>query len=132
MTQEKKVQIGILAPSAQVPQIELNLGVEKLKNEGFKVKVHPQCRRSHLFFAGTDQERADAFADYAYDPEIDVIWSARGGHGSIRLLPFLEKMTRSRGRPPHKLFIGYSDSTSIMESPISLSRSVYVRVKCGL
>ncbi len=108
-------RVGIVAPSSKIPQVELSLGVEKLRHEGFKVSIHPQCRKKHLFFAGTDEERARAFFDYAKDPNIDVIWCARGGHGAIRLLPLLERMSREEGVPSKKLLVGFSDVTILME-----------------
>ena len=109
------MKIGIIAPSSQVPQVELALGVEKLKDAGFQVYVHPQCRKSHLFFAGNDELRAQALYDSAQNPELDVLWCARGGYGAIRLLPLLEKLTEEKGVPPFKLIIGYSDITALME-----------------
>ena len=118
----KKVHIGIVAPSSKVPQVELTIGVEKLIQEGFYVHVHPQCKKSHLFFAGTDQERAEAFYEYAQSPKIDVVWCGRGGHGALRVLPLLEEMTQRQGIPKKKLLIGYSDSTGLME---------YVRTRWG-
>jgi muramoyltetrapeptide carboxypeptidase len=107
--------IGIIAPSSKVPQIELEIGVERIQREGFLVQVHPQCRKEHLFFAGTDEERAQAFFEFAKDPEISVLWCARGGHGAIRLLALLEKLTQQEGIPSKKLLIGYSDATALME-----------------
>ncbi len=107
--------IGIVAPSSKVPQIELKLGVAKIREKGFLVKVHPQCKKSHLFFAGTDDERAQAFMEYAYDPEISVVWCARGGHGSLRLLPLLDQIAKKTGNPSKKLLMGYSDITALME-----------------
>ncbi len=115
-------QIGIVAPSSKVPQVELNLGVKKIRDSGFQVRVHPQCKKSHLFFAGKDEERTSAFLDYAKDPEISVIWCARGGSGAIRLLPELDRWRPSQRTPQRKLLIGYSDSTVLME---------YVRQRWG-
>ena len=118
----RRLKIGVVAPSSQVPAIELKLGLDALKAEGFRLKVHPQVRKSHLFFAGTDEERARAFFDYAVDPQIDAIWCARGGYGALRVLPLLEKMTAERGIPERKLLIGYSDATILLE---------YVRARWG-
>jgi muramoyltetrapeptide carboxypeptidase len=107
--------IGIVAPSSRVPQVELKLGVELLENEGFEVKVHKQCSRHFRYFAGTDEERAQAFADYALDPEINVLWCARGGYGAMRLLPRIQALTRGKNIPKNKLLVGYSDATAIFE-----------------
>jgi muramoyltetrapeptide carboxypeptidase len=118
----QKLSIGIVAPSAKVPKIELKLGLEKLRAEGFAVDVHPQCAKSHLFFAGTDEQRAQGFFDFAQSSKYSVIWCARGGHGAIRVLPILERMALEQGLPGKKLLIGYSDSTALME---------YVRCEWG-
>jgi len=109
-------RIGIIAPSAKLAQAEFAVGVAFLRSRGFKVSVHPQCKRSHLFFAGTDEERAGAFYDYAMSPDIDVLWAGRGGYGAFRTLAVLERLEKERGKPqPGKLFVGYSDSTALME-----------------
>jgi len=115
MLSQEKICIGVVAPSSKVPQVELRLGIEKLEREGFFIRLHPQCNKSHLFFAGTDEDRAQAFLDYAYDSNLDVLWCARGGHGALRLLPLLEKATQERGIPPKKLLVGFSDITALME-----------------
>ncbi len=111
-----KIQkIGIIAPSSIVPKIELTLGVKKIIQEGFQVDIHPQCWKKYLFFAGTDSERAGAFFEYASNPDYFALWCARGGYGSMRLLPLLEKMTQIQGKPQKKLLIGHSDATALME-----------------
>ncbi|MCM2280151.1 MAG: LD-carboxypeptidase [Oligoflexia bacterium] len=108
-------RIGIVAPSSKVPQVEFQLGIEQLRQAGFEPRIHPQCRKSHLFFAGTDEERARAFFEFAEEPALDALWCARGGYGAIRILPLLEKLEREKGRPPRKLLIGYSDATALMD-----------------
>ena len=115
MKTKRTQRIGIVAPSSKVPRVELKMGVERIREEGFKVDVHSQCYRSHLFFAGTDQERAAAFFEYAKSPDHSVIWCARGGHGTTRLLPLLQKLALDSGMPQKKLLVGYSDSTALME-----------------
>lgn len=108
-------RIALVAPSSVVSKVELSLGLERLREEGLSARVHPQCRSKHLFFAGSDEERARAFYDSAVDESVGVLWAARGGSGSARILPILEKMTAERGVPDRKLFVGYSDSTLLLE-----------------
>ena len=103
------MRIGIIAPSSPCGQVELELGVERLARDGFDVIVHPQCARRHFTFAGTDDERAGALCELAYDGDIDAIWCARGGYGAARLLPMLETMTAERGVPPRD-FAGRHDN----------------------
>ncbi|OFZ18589.1 MAG: hypothetical protein A2X94_01470 [Bdellovibrionales bacterium GWB1_55_8] len=116
------LRVGIVAPSFQVPQAEFELGLEKLREENWFFKVHPQCRRAYRYFAGTDEERAQAFFEYAQDPSIDIVWCARGGYGAARILPYLERLVAKNGLPPRKLLAGYSDSTALLE---------YVRSRWG-
>ena len=109
------VSIGIIAPSSVVPQDELKRGVSRLESQGFVVSTHPQCRKKHLFFAGSDEERAQAFFDFASDPQFSVLWCARGGYGAIRLIPLLDRLTLARGVPSQKTLVGYSDVTVLHE-----------------
>lgn len=108
--------IGVVAPSSVVPAHELALAVERLRAAGLEVRVHPQTRRRHRFFAGTDAERADAFLEFARDPAIRVIWCGRGGSGAIRTLDELRRRLGDGPKPPAgKLLVGYSDATVLME-----------------
>ena len=94
----KPISVGIVAASSTVPKVEFEIGVEHLRAAGFEVTTHPQVLEQHFTFAGTDERRAQAIYEYATDPNIDVIWMARGGYGAGRLLPILEQMTRKPGK----------------------------------
>lgn len=112
---KQPLNVGVIAPSSVVPPVELAIGLEHLESLGFHVQVHPQVKKKHLFFAGTDEERAQAILDYAFHPEIDLLWCARGGYGAQRLLPLLEEKTLQKGIPEQKLLVGFSDITALME-----------------
>lgn len=89
---------------------EVKIAEERLKSVGFKVKVDPTCYSHYGFFAGTDEERANALNRAFADPEIDGIWCIRGGYGCIRLLELLDWDMIAQ-HP--KAFIGYSDITTL-------------------
>lgn len=108
-------RLGIFAASSVVPMVEFERGVNHLRASGFEPIVHPQVSRHHFTFAGTDEERAAAIVEYAFDPTLPVLWAARGGYGAGRLLPLLEALTVRRGVPPRKLLVGYSDITVLHE-----------------
>jgi len=98
------------------------MGLQVLKDAGVTFRVHRQVKKKHLFYAGTEEERAQAFFDFAVDASISVLWCARGGYGAGQLLRFLDRMTAEHGIPEKKLLVGYSDASSLME---------YVQAKWG-
>jgi muramoyltetrapeptide carboxypeptidase len=105
------MKIAIVAPSSVVPRVEVEVSAKRLRSEGFDVDIYAQCRKRHLFFAGTDDERVEAFLSAAQDPAVDIVWAGRGGYGAARLLDGLKKAKRI---PVGKLFVGYSDSTALL------------------
>lgn len=100
-----------------VPPYEFELGLDRIRGAGFEVQVHPQCYKKHLFFAGTDFERAEAFLEMAMDPwSIDIIFGVHEADMGpivfyLFLMEFLGGVTQL---PPRKLLAGYSqhDRTS--------------------
>lgn len=110
------MKVGVVAPSAAVAWTEVQVGVARLKKQGFEVVVHPNVKKRHMFFAGTDEERARSLYDMARDPSIDVVWCARGGYGAARMLAYLKSWSLTEGRPPlGKLLVGLSDITALTE-----------------
>jgi muramoyltetrapeptide carboxypeptidase len=61
------------------------------------------------YLAAPDAERAAMLVDALRDPSIAAIFCARGGYGTMRLLPRLPYETLSRP----KLVVGYSDITAL-------------------
>src|SRR5439155_8874626 len=81
-----------------------------------EVTTHPQVRKHHFIYPGSDEERAGALYDLACDDNIDILWAARGGYGAGRILPILDRLTRECGKPKRaKLLVGYSDVTVLHE-----------------
>lgn len=106
------MNISVVGLSSVVPLQFLDKGIRILQREGFDVKLHPQTKKKHLFFAGTHEDRAQAFLDLAYSDDVDIIWCARGGYGANHLLPYIADATQQRGVPEKpKLIVGYSDPT---------------------
>ncbi len=114
--------VGVVAPSSPAPLVELEIGANRLIDAGFEVFFHPQVKCVEGLFAGSDTERALAFLDYAFDPDLGVIWAARGGYGAIRIRPILDEVFEKAGRPEKKTLVGFSDATVLLE---------YVRKKWG-
>jgi muramoyltetrapeptide carboxypeptidase len=64
------------------------------------------------YVAGPASVRTAAWLRAWNDPSIAALIAARGGYGSVQLLPALEQAGVGQGVP--KAFIGYSDNTSIL------------------
>ena len=78
---------------------------------GFKVKYSRSIFKKYYHFAGRDKERAEQINDMFADKSVRAIFCAKAGHGSFRVLPYLDKEI-IRKNP--KIFIGYSDITMLL------------------
>jgi len=91
-----------------VPPEALERGVAALRARGFRVLLgeHAGDRRGHL--AGEDRDRAADLHAMFVREDVDAVLCARGGSGSIRLLPHLD-WDLLAAHP--RVFLGYSDVT---------------------
>jgi muramoyltetrapeptide carboxypeptidase len=100
--------LGIIAPASPPPPDQLDAGAAALERLGYRVVFGAHTRERYGHLAGRDEDRAaDLQAMFARE-DVDGIICARGGSGSIRLLPHLD-FAAIRARP--KVFVGYSDVT---------------------
>ena len=79
-------RVGIVAPAGCVGEEALHLGIAAIKAEGFEVEVaaHVYDRKGYL--AGDEKRRALELKNFFQRSDIDGIFCARGGFGSIQLL----------------------------------------------
>lgn len=103
--------IGIAAPAGPFEPATLNRGVEVLRAMDFEVFVPDDLFAANGYLAGTDAHRADVLNRLFADPGIDAVMCARGGYGSLRILPLLD-YARMAARP--KVLIGFSDITALL------------------
>lgn len=100
--------LGIVAPASPVSPELLERGRAALHAWGFRTVVgkHVLDRYGHL--AGRDADRAADLHEMFRRDDVDAVICARGGSGSIRLLPLLDwRLIASNPKP----FLGYSDIT---------------------
>jgi len=103
------MRIGVVAPARPVSR-EGSLRMAAfmaLTYPQHEIVFHPQCYLEAGHFAGTDEQRAAAFLEFANDPAFDAIWFARGGYGSNRILEAV--MPKLGPEASHKTYIGFSD-----------------------
>lgn len=102
--------IEIIAPASYTPVEQLLKGAELLRSWGFKVIYEQDILKPHLFLAQTDEYRFKQFKKAMTNKKSKVVWCLRGGYGSIRLLPLIEKMEAPK---IPKILIGLSDISSL-------------------
>jgi muramoyltetrapeptide carboxypeptidase len=104
-------RIAIVAPASGCGRDAFDAGVLELRRLGFDPVWEEAIFERTTFTAGSAAARAADFERAWRDPAIAALIALRGGYGSVHLLPLLTALHPAR-QP--KLFIGYSDNTSLM------------------
>ncbi|MEG0299992.1 S66 peptidase family protein [Cetobacterium sp.] len=102
--------IGLVAPASYMDEEKLKSAIKNIESLGYKVRVGESVKNRWHSFAGEDFARAKDLNTFFRDKDIKAIMCVRGGYGSIRLLNLLD-YDMIKKNP--KIFIGYSDITSI-------------------
>ena len=103
--------IGIVAPAGPFdPKIFLQ-GLSTVESLGFRTRVSDEIFDKTGYLAGNDAQRARLVNRLFKDPTINAIVCARGGFGSLRILPLVD-FDVIRKNP--KVFIGFSDITALL------------------
>lgn len=101
-------RIAIAAPARKVTPDEIKFAADWLNENGFEAVFDERLFASDYIFAGNDDFRAAVLQEYLDRDDIDAIWMARGGYGSIRIIDRLD-FTKFARHP--KYIIGFSDGT---------------------
>ena len=105
-------RIALVSPASPFSREEFHRGVEQLRRLGFEPTYDEDVFATHAgYLSGPAELRAQAFARAWSDPSIAALIAVRGGYGSVQMLPLLDAEAI---RKTPKLFIGYSDNTSIL------------------
>jgi len=114
-------QIALVAPASPFSRDEFTRGVAEIERLGFVPAFDDSIfARESGYLAGLPEIRAAAFIKYWTDPNVSALLAVRGGYGSVHLLPWLDR-ARIVERP--KLFVGYSDNTSLLS---------WLNCQCGI
>jgi muramoyltetrapeptide carboxypeptidase len=104
-------RIAIVAPASPFARDTFEAGLAELRALGFEPVFEDSVFDRRFYLAGTAESRAAALQKAWADPSIAGIVAARGGYGSVHLLPLLNPRVFSASA---KAFIGYSDNTSLL------------------
>lgn len=108
---KKGQKIGVVAPAGSVQDEKLKAGVDALVRAGFSVELAEGVNESKGYLAGEPERRARALEGFFRRGDIRAVFCARGGFGSVQLLPLLNPKT-VRLHP--KVFVGYSDVSILL------------------
>lgn len=104
-------RVAILAPASAFERAEFEDGIAELRRLGFEPVFDDSVFARRVYVAGDGASRAAAFLRAWRDRSIAGVMAARGGYGSVHMLPWL---TRDDIRATPKPFIAYSDLTSVL------------------
>jgi muramoyltetrapeptide carboxypeptidase len=104
-------RIALVSPASPFSRDEFDKGAAELRRLGFEPVYHDTVFDKGPFSSGPPELRAASFVRAWSDPSVDALMAVRGGWGSMQLLPELQGW-EPQHRP--KLFIGYSDNTSLL------------------
>lgn len=108
-------RVAVVAPASplaeQTAQSEFQAGFSELEALGLQVRADARLYERTGYTAGTPDVRADVFRSAWRDPDVAALIAARGGYGSVQLLPLLDP---AEFQSVPKAFVGYSDNTSLL------------------
>ena len=103
--------IGIAAPAGPFDSEKFMKGKTVLESMGFQTFFDEGIFQKHGFLAGTDIQRANQVNRLFADPIVQAIFCARGGYGSMRILPLVNFKIIQKNP---KIFFGFSDISALL------------------
>lgn len=102
--------VDLVSPGSGSDPEDVNSAVQAIESWGLRVRLPKETFRRHPFHSNEDEMRLKLLKKALFASDSQAVWCLRGGYGANRLLPKLWDL-----KPPKKskLFIGYSDITSL-------------------
>ena len=116
----KGATLGVVAPAGVVKSEALERGVALLRSWGFDVRVGEHVLARRRYCAGEPADRARDLIAMIEDPDVAAVICARGGYGSIQIMPLLDPELFVHNP---KLVCGYSDVSPLLD---------FLVTRCGL
>ena len=106
MRLKKGDSVDVIASASFPKDQSWKKGISILESWGLKVNFSSQALRPWIFHSHTNKKRFEYLKKAFQNPSSQAVWSLRGGYGSQKLMPSLQKIKIKK-----KLFIGFSDVT---------------------
>jgi len=103
--------VAVVAPAGPFERAPLEAGIAVL-GARYRLRYDERIYSRQRYLAGDDKRRAAELLSALADPEIKAVFCARGGYGTMRLLPQLASWA-SENQIPAKPLIGFSDITAL-------------------
>jgi muramoyltetrapeptide carboxypeptidase len=113
-------RLAVVASASPFNVQEFEAGLAEVRALGFEPTYDDSVFQRLGYVAGAAPVRAAAFLRAWQDPQIAGLIAVRGGYGSVQVLPHLDRAVLLR---TPKVFIGYSDLTSVL---------TYLTIHCGI
>ena len=124
VSEESKIGIGLVTPSAPAPALFSNRferGVKCLEHMGFNVKRGKYVSTKDGVTSASAIKRAEDINNMYADEEVSLVMATIGGDYSAEILPYLDWEIIRANR---KGFIGYSDITVLLHAIGIMSQQV--------
>ena len=102
--------VDIVAPGFRCTDESVELGIEFVRSLGLKPRVPAELFGEDLLCSNTDDRRFNDLRKALFARDSRAVWCVRAGYGAIR---FIERLRKLKAPKAQKLFIGYSDATTI-------------------
>lgn len=102
--------VDVVSPGFASTPEEVEKAREFLLKWGLVPRIPKNLIQKHFLHSNTDEKRFGFLKDALEAKDSKIVWCLRGGYGSNRLLPYLDKMKKPKAQ---KLLVGISDITSL-------------------
>lgn len=100
--------VGIVCTARKFSVEEAQPAIALLNSWGLQVKLGFTIGLDNHQLGGADQQRADDFQNMIDDDTVKMIWCARGGYGTVRMIDLVD-FSKLLNQP--KWIVGFSDVT---------------------
>jgi muramoyltetrapeptide carboxypeptidase len=106
--------VAIAAPASHTSLAAVQKGVKFFKNKGCKIIFGETIKNRKLnerYLSASDEYRKEEFMNFIQNDDVNCIFTARGGTGTLRILDLLD-YDSIRKHP--KIVLGFSDITALL------------------
>lgn len=103
-------EVRIVTPASPVTAPKIEAGLRLLQDEGYRATLSEHALSNQGYLSADDEARAADLMAAFLDPDVAMVFCARGGYGCARLFPYLDLDAMAASG---KLFAGFSDITTL-------------------